>query len=94
MYFLILLKPARVPIDETVSFHSTRFRPVLEYCAPVFHHALPAYLSDELERVQKRAFSIIYPYDTYHERLSLFYLETLKDRRIELCYNFFLFHYV
>ena len=60
--------------------------PVLEY---VFHHALPDYLSDKLERVRKRALSIISPYDTYHERLSLCYLETLKHRRIELCNNFF-----
>lgn len=72
MYFLILLKPARVPINDTVSFYSTRITPVLGYCAPVFHHALPAYLSDELEHLQKRALSIISPYDmSYHERLSV-----------------------
>ena len=53
MYFLILLKRARVPINDIVSFYSSCIRTVLEYCAPVFHHALPAYLSDELERVQK-----------------------------------------
>ena len=71
MYFLILLKRARVPINDIVSFYTTCIRPVLEYCAPVFHHALPAYLSDELERVQKRALSIIFPNDmSYHERLS------------------------
>ena len=59
-------------------------------CAPVFHHALPAYLSDELEGVQKWALSIISPNDmSYHERLSLCNLETLKDRRIELCNSFF-----
>ena len=90
MYFLILLKRARVPIYDIVSFYSTCIRPVLEYCAPVFHHALPAYLSDKLERVQKRTLSMISPNDmSYHERLSLCNLETLKDRRIELCNNFF-----
>ena len=51
MYFLILLKRARVPINNIVSIYSTCIRPVLEYCTPVYHHALPAYLSDELERV-------------------------------------------
>ena len=55
MYFFILLKPARVPINDTVSFYSTRITPVLGYCAPVFHHALPAYLSDKLERVSTEA---------------------------------------
>ena len=90
MYFLILLKRARVPINDIVNFYSTCIRPVLEYCAPVFHHALPTYLSDELERVQKGALSIISPNDvSYHERLSLCNLGTLKDRRIELCNNFF-----
>ena len=84
MYVLILLKGARVSINDIASFYSTCTRPVLEYCAPVFHHGLPAYLSDELECVQKRALSIISPNDmSYHERLSLCNLETLKDRRIE-----------
>ena len=30
----------------------TCVRPVIDYAAPVFHHALPAYLSQELELVQ------------------------------------------
>ena len=88
MHFLILLERARVPINNIVSFYSTCITPVLEYCAPVFLHALPAYLSEELERVPKRALSIMAPNDmSYHERLSLCNLETLKDRRIELCNN-------
>ena len=53
MYFLILLKCAQVPINDIVSFYSTCIRPVLQYCAPVFHHALPAYLRDEQGHVQK-----------------------------------------
>jgi len=70
------LKHAQVPINDIISFYSTCIRPVMENCAPVFHHTLPAYLNDELEHVQKRALSIISPYDmSYHERLSLFNLE-------------------
>jgi hypothetical protein len=38
----------------------TCIRPVLEYAAAVFHHALPKYLEEVLERVQKRSLSIIY----------------------------------
>ena len=53
IYFLILLKRARVPINDIDSFYSTCIRPVLRYCASVFHHALPAYLSDELQSVYK-----------------------------------------
>jgi hypothetical protein len=46
-------------------------RPVLEYCAPVFHHmhALPVYLCDDLERIQKRALSIISPGLSYTDNL-------------------------
>ena len=34
---------------------------VLEYCCVVWHKALPAYLSSEIERVHMRALRIIYP---------------------------------
>ena len=33
----------------------------MEYACPVFHNALPAYLSVELEQLQKRAMRIIFP---------------------------------
>jgi hypothetical protein len=44
LYFLILLKRANVPACDIVNIYLTVIRPVLEYCAPVFHHALPVYL--------------------------------------------------
>ena len=59
LYFLILLKRANVPACDIVNFYCTVIGPVLEYCAPVFHHALRVYLCDDLERIQKRALSII-----------------------------------
>ena len=59
LYFIVLLKRARVPLNDIVNFYCTTIRPVLEYCAPVFHHALPAY--EDIERIQKRALSIISP---------------------------------
>ena len=67
----------------------TVIRPVLEYCAPVFHHALPQYLSDDIERVQKRALSIICPYASYSECLVRFDLVTLHARRVALCSKLF-----
>ena len=51
IYFLILLKRARVPSNDILNFYCTCVRPVLEYCAPVFHHSLPAYLCNDIERV-------------------------------------------
>ena len=85
LYFTKLLKRAYVPQEDILNFYCTCIRPVLEYCAPVFHHSLPAYLSDEIERVQKRALSIINPYASYEENLSFFNLSTLRERRSSLC---------
>ena len=89
LYFIVLLKRANVPLSDIVNFYCTVIRPVLEYCAPVFHHALPQYLSDDIERVQKRALSIICPYASYSECLVRFDLVTLHARRVALCGKLF-----
>ena len=89
MFFLILLKRTKVPARDIISFYLTCIRPVLEYCDPLYHHALPDYLSNGIERVQKRALSIISPGLSYLDNLSLFNLKSLKDRRIEQFNKFF-----
>ena len=48
---------------------------------PVFHNALPAYLSSELEQLQKRAMRIIFPFVPYRDALHQANLETLSGRR-------------
>ena len=63
----------------------TTVRPVLEYAVPVWQ-AIPGFLSDIIESVQKRALKIIYPAaETYSEALHLANLSTLSDRRDHLC---------
>ena len=47
LYFLVQLKRARVPQKDLCLFYITCVRSVIDYAAPVFHHALPAYLSQE-----------------------------------------------
>ena len=59
LYFLRQLKCAKVPTNDLLSFYTTCICPVAEYACPVFHTALPQYLSDQLERLQKRALRII-----------------------------------
>ena len=81
------LKRARVPLNNVVNFYCSTIRPVLEYCAPVFHHALPAYLGDDIERIQKRVLSIVSPNMSYC--LASFGMSTLQDRRNELCRQLF-----
>ena len=60
-------------------------RSVLEYCTPTFHHSLSKYLSEDLERVQKRAMSIIAPSQSYKQSLDSYGLCTLRQRRDDDC---------
>ena len=60
-------------------FYTTCVHSVIDYAAPVFHHALPAYLSQELERVQKRAMRIISPDIEYQQALVLMSLPTVAE---------------
>jgi hypothetical protein len=53
----------------------------LEYACPVFHRSLQAYLSDDLERLQKRALRIIYPDRHYSRALEVSSISTLFERR-------------
>ena len=62
-------------------------RPILEYWAPVSHHALPQYLSEDIERDQKRTLSIICPKVPYSQCLVRFGLPSLHERRVALCYK-------
>lgn len=54
LYFIVHLKRANVPCSDIVAFYYITITPALEHCAPVYHHALPQYFSDDIERVQKR----------------------------------------
>jgi hypothetical protein len=52
-----------------------------EYACPVFHNGLPTYLSDELERIQKRAMQIIFPNINYQDALKNSNLLSSYERR-------------
>ena len=45
------------------------------------HSVIPSYLSEDLERLQKRAMKIIYPELSYTKALEISGLLTLYDRR-------------
>ena len=63
--------------------HSSRF-------IGVFHYSLPKYLSDKMERVQKRVLRILYyPSMHYNEALIESRLETLCARRYTACVKLF-----
>ena len=89
LYFLRQLKRAKVPSKELVLFYTTCIRPVTEYACQVFHNSLPQYLSYEIEKLQKRAFRIIFPELHYQEVLDLLNIPTLYDRRETLAEKLF-----
>ena len=70
LYFLVQLKCAKIAFKDLVLFYVACIRSVLTYATPVFYYALPIYLQQELERVQKRAISIISSGQDYHEILE------------------------
>jgi len=67
--------------SELILFYVTCIRSILEYACPVFHRALPSYLSDDLERLQKLAMKVIYPLLSYTAALKESGLSTLHERR-------------
>ena len=58
-------------------------RPVSEYACQVFRNGLPEYLSEELEKIQRRALllRIIFPDLGYQEALKECNIATLHQRR-------------
>jgi hypothetical protein len=61
----------------------------MEFSCQVFHFALPSYLSNSLERVQKRVLSIIYPLTGYADCLQKSSIKSLSDRRVDACEKLF-----
>ena len=64
-------------------------KPILEYACEVFHFALPKYLSNSIERVQRRITSIIFPGLSQSERLEKANLTLFSDRRRHACLKLF-----
>ena len=89
LYFLGQLKRTEIAEKDLVTFYTTCIRPITEYACPVFHNKLPRYLSDDLERIQKRALRIIFPQSSYAEALELCSLPSLYDRRESLTTKLF-----
>ena len=81
LYFLRQLKRANIPAKDLLIFYLACIRPVTEYACPVFHNTLPAYLSAELEQLQKRPMQIIFPFVPYSDALHQASLEMLPIRR-------------
>ncbi|CAH1242658.1 Hypp6926 [Branchiostoma lanceolatum] len=75
---------------DLLKVYTSFVRPVVEYCVPVWNAGLTCMQVTRLERVQKRALRTILrgQYTTYDSALQLTGLETLSDRREDLCRKF------
>ena len=89
LYRLRQLKWAGICASDPVLFYCSTIRSVLEYACQVFHFSLPSYLSEELERIQKRALCIIFPYASYNSALKEAGIPSLYDRRASLSFDLF-----
>ena len=87
LYALRLLKKSGLPHTDLVQIYCSLIRSVVEYASPVWA-ALPDYLSDLLEAVQRRALRIIFPDNSYEESLAFSALPTLSQRRDLACIRF------
>ena len=89
LYFLVQLKRSKVPTNDLVLFYTACIRFIMDYAAPVFHHALPQYLMNELTRVEKRAMYIIFPKTDYKLALEKAAVVSVLEHHKRLCDNLF-----
>ena len=85
LHILCVLRRGGVLATDLVSIYVSLMRSILEYSCVVWHYALPSYLSKQIERVQKRAFSIIFPTQTYSRTCELAGCSRLDKRLNDLC---------
>ena len=67
LYILPVLRRGGVSASDRLVIYVALVRSFLEYRSVVWHNALPAYLSSEIERIQMRALRIIYLRSSYQE---------------------------
>ena len=86
---LRLLKKSNASTDTLITVYITIIRPVLEYACQVWRYSIQQYLSEYIEKIQKRALRIIFPLQKYGETLITTNIMSLRDRREKLCEQFF-----
>ena len=85
IYIIRVLKRSGVPPQDLIHIYLTLIRPVLEYCCAVWSNSIPAYLSEKIEKVQKRVMRIVFPDLHYTDALSVAKCDRLDERRLKLC---------
>ena len=70
LYALRLLKRAGVMPEDMLNAYTYNIRSVLEYAAQAWQDYIPAYFSDAIESIQKRALRIIFLNLSYQQALD------------------------
>ena len=73
--------------NDLVLVYCSIVRSIVEYASPVWA-AIPLYLDELIESVQRKALKIIFGRVDYTEALVLAGLESLSDRRVGACKRF------
>ena len=89
MHCVRILVKICAPVDDVIMIYCSVVRSVLEYACQVWHPGLTRKQSDDIERIQKRCLSMIFPHLKYSESLEISGLEKLNTRREELTRNLF-----
>ena len=70
IYLLRQLKSAGIDRISLIQFYCASIRFVWKYASQAFHFIAPVYLSDQTERVHKRALRIMHPEVSYRKALE------------------------
>ena len=86
LWMLRRLKPLGASISDLLDVYEKQIRCVLEFATAVWTPGLTKDEVNQIERVQKAAFSIILAekYKSYERALKLLEMETLTDRRNDM----------
>ena len=88
LWSLRRIKKAGANTDTLLDYYIKHIRSILEYATPVWGQMLTAENCEDIERIQKSAFTIIFGLKPYRRVLKDNKIKTLKDRRLVLCQNF------
>ena len=89
IYLFKQLKRAGLDRKSLIQFYCACIRSALEYACQAFDSSLPAYLSNQIERVQKRVLRTLFPEVSYSNALEEAGLKTLFNRHEDLCSTLF-----
>ena len=87
LFLLRTLKRVGLGTNDLVLVYSSIVRSIIEYASPVWA-AIPLYLDELIESVQRKALKIIFGRVDHTEALVLAGLESLSDRRVGACKRF------